>query len=388
MSPSRSTYVASPVWDLPQAKYSGDFGLWIEPPGRERLYHRAMPDFIEDPDGADLFPHGLARIPVRYRPNYLAGLGQATLVGYRTLLLGNGTFVNDEECLTTEAYAAYLDRLAQRDAFLNEETGLIRVPGTKHFSLDRTSRPIVEFPGKTLVLCSTEPSNWGSFLFRILPKIVALSSLPPETKVIVCCTSPSMHQLITFAGIDPDRIIHHDPHAAYNIEDAFLPSMRNSNALLDEASLALFAKLRAAACDGGTSLYGGRLYVSRQFGQSSRCMLNEIELIDALQKLGFAIVSPEKLDVVEQIRIFAGADLVVGPSGAGMFNTVFCRPGTKIIDIESQPDWIHAHACLFGSCGHRFGIFVAKSVSTSPPPHQPFTVNIEALVRQIKQVLP
>lgn len=34
--------------------------------------------------------------------------------------------------------------------------------------------------------------------------------------------------------------------------------------------------------------------------------------------------------------MFHEADVVVGPGGAGMFNTVFCRPGTKVVSIEFE----------------------------------------------------
>ena len=66
-------------------------------------------------------------------------------------------------------------------------------------------------------------------------------------------------------------------------------------------------------------------------------MLNEEELIARLRPLGFDIIEPQSLTATEQIAAFASADLVVGPSGSGMFNAVFCRPGAKLIDMKSEP---------------------------------------------------
>jgi len=117
-------------------------------------------------------------------------------------------------------------------------------------------------------------------------------------------------------------------------------------------------------------------------------MLNETELVEQLVKLNFQIVVPEKLTAVEQIRTFSAAELVVGPAGSGMFNAVFCHPSTKLIDIESEPHWIHAHRSLFASCGLRYGIFAGSATDRDyTAHHKPWTVNIPALLRRIKAFL-
>jgi hypothetical protein len=118
-------------------------------------------------------------------------------------------------------------------------------------------------------------------------------------------------------------------------------------------------------------------------------MLNETELIERLRPLGFDIVEPQYLTAVEQIAAFASADLVVGPSGSGMFNAVFCRPGTKLIDIESEPHWIYPHSCLFASAGLQYGIFEGLAADRDwSVHHKPWRVNIEALLRRIATFAP
>jgi capsular polysaccharide biosynthesis protein len=113
-------------------------------------------------------------------------------------------------------------------------------------------------------------------------------------------------------------------------------------------------------------------------------MINETELEEKLVRLGFDIVQPERLTMEQTIDIFASADIVVGPSGADMFNTVFCEPGTTIIDIGSESHWLHGHSCLFSSCAHPYVIFEARSVETDARAvHKSFSVNIEALLDRI-----
>jgi capsular polysaccharide biosynthesis protein len=110
-------------------------------------------------------------------------------------------------------------------------------------------------------------------------------------------------------------------------------------------------------------------------------MLNEDKLAERLADLAFEIIEPERLTTEEQIATFASADMVVGPSGSAMFNVVFCRPGTKLVDIESEPNWIYAHTGLFASCQLRYGLFVGRAdPSDSRPVHRRWTVDIEPLM--------
>ena len=140
----------------------------------------------------------------------------------------------------------------------------------------------------------------------------------------------------------------------------------------------------------GVPSQGRRLYLTRRTlgaasnAASTRIMRNEDELIQALEAHDFEIVEPSRLSAIEQIRLFSSASMIVGPSGSAMFNVVFCHPGTKLIDIESEPHWIHAHMCLFGSLGLDYGIFEGLTEDRNfSIAHKPFTVDIEALMRRV-----
>jgi hypothetical protein len=118
-------------------------------------------------------------------------------------------------------------------------------------------------------------------------------------------------------------------------------------------------------------------------------MLNEAELIERLRPLGFEVIEPQRRPAKEQIAAFASADLVVGPSGSAMLNAVFCRPGARLIDIESEPHWIYPHTSLFASAGLQYGVFEGVAVDRDwSVHHKPFKVNIEALLRRIEAFAP
>lgn len=79
---------------------------------------------------------------------------------------------------------------------------------------------------------------------------------------------------------------------------------------------------------------GSRIYVSRAAARQRR-LLNEGELTAMLTAYGFKVVAPETLPVRQQISLFAEADAIVAPHGAGLANLAFCAPGAKVIELFS-----------------------------------------------------
>lgn len=76
-----------------------------------------------------------------------------------------------------------------------------------------------------------------------------------------------------------------------------------------------------------------RLYISRARTPMRR-LLNEAELFDTLLAgRGFVKTCPEDLTVARQIELFRKAEIIVSPHGAGLTNIMFCRPGTKLLEI-------------------------------------------------------
>lgn len=372
-------------------------GVFIEASGTARKFQRQLPEFLADPDGVRLFS-GFSADTITSSPVFVASARNARVVGYRTVLSENGFFFNDDCAIGPRQRQKLLRDLASSNPF-NEETGLRPYPQsepdgakpenpTDQFILDVAGRPTRRIKGTTVLLGSLEPSNYGSWLFRVLPKLHTLSkvSLPEPVRYLVWTGFSTFREYLNLLGITDDQIIDHDPtNAIYRLEKLIVPSIRNNQAFLDAESVAFFSGLRSRF--GGPVQAGTRIYVSRVLhsqNNSSRVLLNEPELIDRLVELDFRIITPEKLSVAEQIREFSSAEMVVGPSGSGMFNTVFCHPGTKVIDLESEPHWIHAHRCLFASCGMRHGIFVGSAVNRDfKVHHQPWKVNIGALISQI-----
>ena len=359
--------------------------ITMEGGGPARMLCRPGPFFHDDPDSATLFPRlGPAEVP--HSPAFVIHASSLRQIGYRSYLSPGGRFFNDEALVSTLEEDRFIERIGQQDAFPNEETGLTPGDRARCFSFDARQRPTARLDGETLSLCAFEPSNYGSFLFRILPKLAGRQHLLKNRRVLAPMYNQTMRDLYAMAGVLPAHIAPHDPQTIYTLDTAIIPSLRNTHALLDEPTLSFYAGLRDRFGNrkGARKIFVSRLGWAGSHAATHRIMLNEESITRLLRAEGFEIIRPHEMSILQQIESFSAADLIVGPAGSAMFNVVFSRPGTKLIDIESEPHWLFAHMNLFGSCSLNYGIFEAKAIDQDwNIPHKPFTVNADALMARI-----
>jgi capsular polysaccharide biosynthesis protein len=111
------------------------------------------------------------------------------------------------------------------------------------------------------------------------------------------------------------------------IPDAFLPGADDPSPLLRD-----FARDVSNQIDDAGSAGPDAIYVSRR-DSAKRPLSNEAEVEQALASLGFSIVTLTGLTFDDQVRLFRGARLIVSPHGAGLANVIFCRPGTRVMEL-------------------------------------------------------
>jgi capsular polysaccharide biosynthesis protein len=72
------------------------------------------------------------------------------------------------------------------------------------------------------------------------------------------------------------------------------------------------------------------IFVIRRKEVNRKRLLNEEQLLKALEPLGFVGIDTAELSLQEKVKLFHGARVVVAARGAGMTLTVFCQPGTHV----------------------------------------------------------
>ena len=362
----------------------GTFGTWVESPGAPRTFTRNAPEFVDDPSNTNLLP-GFGAATYTSPPVTVTAMDGATLFGYRAIM-AHGVVCTDEPGGDPAADAALAAKLSQADAFANEDTGLIRTAVPGEFTLPTAGRGRRSVAGTNLSLCSHEPSNYGSLLFRVVPKLATAEALDLRgLPVVAWVGNPAFRAVLELCGVEPQYLVPHEPWMLTTFDRLVAPALRNPHGFLDGDSTDFMQRLAARQ----PSRRGRRLYVSRlgqaRRGASSRVLINEAEVAAAMADLGFDVFEPEAHAPAEQVAAFASADIVVGPAGSGMFNTVFCRPGTKVIDMESEVHWVYAHAGLFASCKLRYGLFLGQVDPADPNTvHRRWTADVPALISRVK----
>ncbi len=85
--------------------------------------------------------------------------------------------------------------------------------------------------------------------------------------------------------------------------------------------------------------FKNRVYIDRNITNSKvlpqRMIVNEDEIKKYLLKNNFCIVKLHETNFLDQINLFYHAECIVGLHGGGFGNIVFCKPGTKIIELKS-----------------------------------------------------
>jgi capsular polysaccharide biosynthesis protein len=90
--------------------------------------------------------------------------------------------------------------------------------------------------------------------------------------------------------------------------------------------------LRENFLKGMDTTPGKRYFVSRTNAQFRRC-INENEIFAIAQEYGFEKMENEGLDFMDQVRLYAQAEAVIGPHGAGFTNMAFAPQSATLIEL-------------------------------------------------------
>lgn len=188
-------------------------------------------------------------------------------------------------------------------------------------------------PGTVLSLTTRGTSiNYYHFLYDAVARLGVLEeSMPGATWDAVVVPHQARYQkafleLVGLTGtwLEPRRGL------TYRADRLLVPSNPNWHL---EAPPAAVDWLRAKLPPTEVPDLPRRLFLTRGDLPNTRRYVEEAALMPELEKRGFLRLDPGTLSVQEQINVFAHAEIVVAPHGAGLTNITFCQPGVKVLEM-------------------------------------------------------
>jgi capsular polysaccharide biosynthesis protein len=101
-----------------------------------------------------------------------------------------------------------------------------------------------------------------------------------------------------------------------------------------------------------------RLYIEREH---VRRVDNADEVRDFLERAGFVTVRLDGMSLLEQVALFASAEFVVGPHGAGLSNLMFSPPSTRVIEFTPNSEMRPFFWLISSKMGHEYGMLPCET---------------------------
>ncbi|AFY83330.1 tetratricopeptide repeat protein [Oscillatoria acuminata] len=202
---------------------------------------------------------------------------------------------------------------------------------------------------------------------------------------------PFQRETLNLLGIPTHKIIENSQSPHIKTPSLVVPSLPGDVGLMSPWTCQF---LRESFLDKAATLRRqtpSRIYISRRHA-SYRRILNEEETIARLSPYGFVPIVLESLSFLEQVALFANAKAIIAPHGAGLTNTLFCNPGTQLIEIFS-PDMVSVNYWVVSNIiGLDYAYLIGESLEEYKTPtsiprryynhplYEDIVVNLDSLV--------
>ena len=197
--------------------------------------------------------------------------------------------------------------------------------------------------GNVFNLCQgASGNNYSHFLFDILPKIYLLSSKIDLKEIDHFYVSePKQWQIKIFGklGISKSKLLsskkynHIIADKVYAVDHPWYKKGNIHHGVKEMPSW-IFIKNRKVFLKEYNKKFSKKIFLDRSDSNYNHCQINDLKnLIKFVQKNKFKSYQAGLLSFDDQINLFNNASIVLGAHGASLANIVFCKPGTKIIEI-------------------------------------------------------
>lgn len=200
------------------------------------------------------------------------------------------------------------------------------------------AKPEVHVSGEALLFAFTPTIlNFHShFLLQCFPRLMLLRALGRnDIKILVPQTLKRYQRdMMKLVGVDDDQLVIMNPEYDYVCDTLFVPAI--IPAIFTPYNVGVYDELISKIKLSDVKPHR-RLLISRDMRTSWRNLLNFDTICDVLiRDHGFELVSPEKLSLEDEVKLFQECEIVVGAEGSGLYNCCFMREGTDVVVLADE----------------------------------------------------
>ena len=252
--------------------------------------------------------------------------------------LTNGRVFHDGNVITSEGQLIAETSHISSESAPKPLAGLVGLPRLRHF------------PGRLGVFAAPMASRYFHWLLETLPRFYLLKEMQVDSFYVYGKHS-FIRESLELIGLGADQILPPRKYAHWSADTLVgVTPLANSGSVSEETINFLRSLVKEKM---KTSDSARRIYISRNDARY-RGVRNERALLAQLDHYGFERVLLSRLSFSEQIRLFASAEVVIAPHGAGLANLVFSPPGCTVIEFMPEN---YVNACFWSlseACGHHY----------------------------------
>jgi tetratricopeptide (TPR) repeat protein/capsular polysaccharide biosynthesis protein len=198
--------------------------------------------------------------------------------------------------------------------------------------------PLKQIDGRVAVLSGLSGNVYFHWMVDVLPRIELLRRSGRDLAeidwfLVNSCQHDFQRESLRILEIPEEKILESDRIPHLQATELIVPSFAGYLGWPSGWAIDFLRREFLKGIIPGSS-YPKRIYISRSKARYRR-VLNEEDVVEVLAQSGFVSILPESMSLAEQIAHFYHAEVIVAAHGSGLTNTIFCKSGTKVIELVS-----------------------------------------------------
>jgi len=321
---------------------------------------------------------------------YLANIKNATVIdGSDMVISDKNTVLYDEMALDPEGKHRPRMNIAQTVVSRNLNPARIGIV-YKKTKLVLPSNSAIHF-------CKDYSANYFHWLIEALPRLSIVEQFPELDAVPILVDHNLQSQQIESLRLinnNKREIIQLQTGQAYHVENLYYPSgmshLHNNydhpvaygkDIVISPDAIHYLRKKILPLVDVKPA--HRKLYISRKNMGAGKRMLNDDEIGTHFAAKGFEIVHPEKLNFIEQVKIFSEAEVIIGAGGAAFANMVFAPKACRVFALNANNSRINysLFSMMADFIGMKFAYVLGQDKSCNPTTqsHNDYVVDIKLI---------